>query len=69
MRVLNSSPKEIVRVRKNGQCVLVTLLESAMVGHWVRVYKKPNGRYVGKLDMGAPEDWEFMFSFPYEGKN
>lgn len=69
MKVLNSSPKETVRVRRNGQNVLVTLLEPAMVGHWVRVYRKPNGRYVGKLDMGAPEDWDFMFSFPYEGKN
>lgn len=69
MRVLNSRQKEVVRIRKNGKDILVTLLEPAMVGHWVRVYRKPNGKYVGKLEMGAPESWKFMFSFPYEGKN
>jgi len=70
MRVLNSEQKEIIKLHRGGKEVLVTLLESIMVGNWVRVYRKPNGRCVGKLEMGdSPKDWKFVFSFPYEGKN
>jgi hypothetical protein len=69
MRVLNSNPKEVLRMYINKKYVLVTLLEQITIGCWVRVYRKPNGKYVGKSEMGAPKDWKFVFSFPYEGKN
>lgn len=69
MRMLNCGHREKIVLRRNGRDIIVTMLEPAMIGNWVRVYKKPSGRHVGQLEMGAPAGWKFVFSFPYEGKN
>lgn len=61
MNILNS--KKTVKIRHRDKDILVTLIEPIEFGNWIRVYLKPNGKYVGKLTQTAPEDWRFIFSF------
>jgi hypothetical protein len=65
MRLLNASGNKTSLVRfvllsKEGRIVPVKFINPE-VG-WFRIFRRPDGSYVGKDDMKTPEGWRFIES-------
>jgi hypothetical protein len=65
MRLLNSIKKKTIIVFYKNSTISISLLFKVRRGEWVRIFKIPDGSFIGQAEMDSPNDWEFVFSYLY----
>lgn len=61
---INSSGNQnCIKIKHNNGYIKVQLIDPEP--GWMRIFQKPNGKYVAQILMDAPDDWKFIKSFVY----